>query len=555
MDYLKSQLDRIQLQLKGLNASQKMLTASLVAVMVLTLLFYGRYAGQSEMEPVLGLNLTEEQLAKAAGQLDAQGIPHKVLGGQIHTTADKKVAVMGLLSYNSGLPKDTTSGFDQIMKQLTPWDGQSRSDAYYNQAKQLTLERMISTWPGVSSARVLIDSKSERRIGRQGDLRPTATANIQMRDAAKPGKQLINAAANLIAGANAGLSPADVKVIVDGAPYAAQVVDAATGAGGLSGDSLMELRLAAEEYFSSSLRKHLQNIDGVLVSVHVHVNPSSIDSESLEYDKATSLIEPQEQTNKAREDIGGSRPSGEPGAVPNLGISLGDGAGGGSPRSSSDTIENLKNFIAPGVKKKVMRTKAGHATPQGVSVRVPRSFFVNAARQYATAGAAPDVAAVNAAEETEIQKIRKAVTVCTGIKEQADIAVDTYTDLAPTVASVLPTATASSLGLAVGGHAKEIALGALALVSLFMISMIVKKGTPAMALPTPAPRARMQQMPALHVGENFAGEAAVGNPLLDGMELDDEAVRTQQMLSQVSDMVDDNPDAAAALVKRWLNRS
>ena len=40
--------------------------------------------------------------------------------------------------------------------------------------------------------------------------------------------------------------------------------------------------------------------------------------------------------------------------------------------------------------------------------------------------------------------------------------------------------------------------------------------------------------------------------MLDGMELDEDAVRAQQMLEQVSTMVEENPDAAANLVKRWL---
>ena len=53
MDFLKSQLDRIQQQLAGLNASQKMLTGSLIVIMVMTLFYWGRYAGSPEMEPLL----------------------------------------------------------------------------------------------------------------------------------------------------------------------------------------------------------------------------------------------------------------------------------------------------------------------------------------------------------------------------------------------------------------------------------------------------------------------------------------------------------------------
>jgi flagellar biosynthesis/type III secretory pathway M-ring protein FliF/YscJ len=36
------------------------------------------------------------------------------------------------------------------------------------------------------------------------------------------------------------------------------------------------------------------------------------------------------------------------------------------------------------------------------------------------------------------------------------------------------------------------------------------------------------------------------------MELDEDAIRAQQMLEQVSSMVR-KPDGAASLVKRWLN--
>jgi flagellar biosynthesis/type III secretory pathway M-ring protein FliF/YscJ len=42
---------------------------------------------------------------------------------------------------------------------------------------------------------------------------------------------------------------------------------------------------------------------------------------------------------------------------------------------------------------------------------------------------------------------------------------------------------------------------------------------------------------------------------MEGMELDADQVRTQQMLDQVSTLVQEDPDAAAALVKRWVSRA
>ena len=64
MDFLKKQLDVIQQNLSGLNATQKMLTGALVVIMVLTMVMWGRYAGSAEMEPVLNQTLAEDDMAR-----------------------------------------------------------------------------------------------------------------------------------------------------------------------------------------------------------------------------------------------------------------------------------------------------------------------------------------------------------------------------------------------------------------------------------------------------------------------------------------------------------
>jgi flagellar biosynthesis/type III secretory pathway M-ring protein FliF/YscJ len=112
-----------------------------------------------------------------------------------------------------------------------------------------------------------------------------------------------------------------------------------------------------------------------------------------------------------------------------------------------------------------------------------------------------------------------------------------------------------SVGQAVTTYAREIAIGTLALVSLFMVATLVRKGGPAPALAAAGAAEPRQPPPFLQANEEIAGEAGDGDPMLDGMELDEDAVRTEQMLNQVQTMVKENPDAAAALVKRWLNRS
>jgi flagellar biosynthesis/type III secretory pathway M-ring protein FliF/YscJ len=59
----------------------------------------------------------------------------------------------------------------------------------------------------------------------------------------------------------------------------------------------------------------------------------------------------------------------------------------------------------------------------------------------------------------------------------------------------------------------------------------------------------------LNTGEGLAGEVGEGGAMLDGVELDEESVKAQQMIEQVQELVKANPDGAASLVKRWMNQS
>ena len=164
----------------------------------------------------------------------------------------------------------------------------------------------------------------------------------------------------------------------------------------------------------------------------------------------------------------------------------------------------------------------------------------------------PDAATLDKVIASELPNIKSAVIGCTAIGKTEAITVEPYTDFIvpprdPQVAS------ASGITLMLGGHIKEIALGGLALASLFMMSMMVRKGAVAPVV-VPAPAVRPSAPSSLSPDEAVAGEASEQNPTLDGMELDDDSIKTQQMLSQVTSMVGESPDTAAQLIKRWMNQ-
>jgi hypothetical protein len=150
----------------------------------------------------------------------------------------------------------------------------------------------------------------------------------------------------------------------------------------------------------------------------------------------------------------------------------------------------------------------------------------------------------------ELETARNAVRTITQVPAE-NISVALYHDVLPDELTRPQPATAG-LPLGLSSHAREIAIGGLAVISLFMVMMMVRKSAPAVAVAEPVEPGPPAQLAA---GEDLAGEVGEGNPLLDGMELDDEAVRAQQMINQVQNMVKENPDGAAQLVKRWLNRA
>jgi flagellar biosynthesis/type III secretory pathway M-ring protein FliF/YscJ len=170
-----------------------------------------------------------------------------------------------------------------------------------------------------------------------------------------------------------------------------------------------------------------------------------------------------------------------------------------------------------------------------------------------TSAAEPDDAVLKPIIDAELPKIRDDVMACTGLTDQAAVKVDTYPDPAPLPAMATAAATASSapMSLLLGSHIKEIGVLALAVFSLVMVMMMVRKSTPQ---PIIAARVETREPAPRPSPQDLAAEVGAGDMMMDGMELDEDAVKAHQMLSQVETMVKDNPDAAANLVKRWLNR-
>jgi flagellar biosynthesis/type III secretory pathway M-ring protein FliF/YscJ len=183
MDFVKAQFDKIKEQLAGLNASQRMLAGSLAVIMVMTLLWWSRYAGTSEMEDLLPQDFSAEEVRRVSDLLDAKGIQKKVVGNRVQVPVDRRFEALAQLTYEGAGPTDTSAGFDDIIAKMdSPWNTQVKQDVMFNRAKETMLAQVMREWPGVRDARVVINAAQKRAFG-EADVSPSATVNPKMQGA------------------------------------------------------------------------------------------------------------------------------------------------------------------------------------------------------------------------------------------------------------------------------------------------------------------------------------------------------------------------------------
>jgi flagellar biosynthesis/type III secretory pathway M-ring protein FliF/YscJ len=576
MDALKAQFDRVLKQLSGLTASQKMLVGTLVAVMALTVGYWGKFAGNPEMVPVLDQQLSDEDIGPITRRLDLAGVPHSVVSGKVLVPADRKAEILADLMYSQDLPRDTHWAFEEMTsKELNPFSSQTEREAVYNHATEIELTGMIRRWPGVADARVVVNAKNERHIGESTP--PTATVDIHTRKGggvtADP-KQLVQAAVDGVAGAVSGLTQQNIRVIVDGASMR---VPGGGEPGVIIPADYVEMQAKKEAALERKVRDQFSFIPGLTVTVTCDIENQSRVEDVHQVDKAGAFAQADYEHNQNTDQHSADPSAREPGPATNDGTAaLGgpasiDGGGGSlsapvtTGGTTSDELTHNQVFV-PTTDRHII-TPAGKATVVAAAVNVPMSYVARLARAADPAAKDPSPAEMQRLATVETAKLREQVALVVGLTSDKTVSVQTFADdPAATAEFTLAAAAAPNLPGAPGalaGHAKEIGIGVLALVSLGMMFQMARRST---GMPQLSPAVSMAGLGGSSAGRDDDDDEdddirdAVGATTMpvggmEGMELDADQVRTQQMLDQVSTLVQEDPDAAAALVKRWVSRA
>lgn len=554
MQALQKTVQRIIDQLRTLPPNARMLVGAMALILVLVLVLVAQMSGRAGMEP-LGLSgVSAETRGKVQQHLNAVGIRYETVGNDFLVPVEQKYAVLGRL--NEG---EIITGNDIDYASLVANDNVFRSKYQSRMmervAKMKALEGMLRAYRDIEFARVLLDQpEGQMGIG-AANIPASASVSVRLRNIAMT-QSMADSIGQLVAGSMAGMKPEAVAItdLTSGRAFQPR------GREGFSAGDYLEHKHATEKLFAQKLEQALAFIPGVIVSVNAVVDTRQVRTRRETVDEPK--VGPLESRSREFSANTGQR-GGEAAIRPNTGATVSSSAGRQQSTSETSTVDRTAPVF--GGTETVMQDTKGNPIVINATIGVPRSFFIQMHQKIeGESDAQPDAAVIEQLAAVEIAKIKSMIvplvdTIGLDDTRAGALEVAMIHDFALPVQSAGIGASlmgGSGIGSIVSneGFIKNIGLGALALLGLVMMFMMVRRANERETLPTAAELVGIP--PALQADESeLIGEALEADHPLEAMEMDENMLRTQQLLEQINAMVKDEPRDAATLLQRWVNAS
>ena len=418
-------------------------------------------------------------------------------------------------------------------------------------ARKQELSFIIRSTQGIEKAAVLYDTE------RKGGLKPSSTTTASVSVKASGGRALegnqVQTIRHLVASAVAGLTVRDVTVADLNTGRVHADSGGVDGAGSALDDPYLSRKREYQNLVAEQIQSALSYVPGITVSVNADL------SKELRRREESDLVDPKQTapvttreestTSSQTSAAGGGRP-GLAAQAPNQPAALPTTPG---PQSNEErTLTEQNNLIS---KRRTAADLVG-LTPERVTVAigVPRKYLVDIWREQNPAAAGetpktPDQAALQALEQSEMERIRKHVEPLVPKPITADastplVTVTTFNNLPSDVVGV--PITDRALGW-LGDHLSTIGIFALVVVSLTMVRSVAKSAAPpasASSASTPS-SASLNTVVGDESGNEEDAELAAGRlkrKFGSGPSLRDE----------LTELVKDDPDAAANILRAWI---
>lgn len=559
----KERLRQVAGYLGRLGTIEKLLVASVVIIVAMTFFLVSQYASRTAVVPAAMVG-DPAQMSRALATLEGQGIRAETnASGEILVESDYVARVQGLLMEQRIVPPNTATFIEKLIESRSWMNSRQDNHQQFWAIYSQHLSDILSYFQALRHAQVTIDMPDQAGLGR-ASRSPSASVFVWP-VAGELSQDTVDAIAEGVAGAVAGLEPTQVKVVDGVSGLAYKSYD----------DRRMTARQALEQKFQiegmleDKIADFLNDIPGLSVSVMARVDNTRRTSQSKLFQKPLSGLTRESRTERTQQ---GATQGGVAGTRSNEPLSVSGGSATGTSFTESTEDSEFENMFPSTIEN--VEDPGGDLQGVSVMLGVPRSYVVRLLEQ--DAPAADDEAEPEApsAEEiadrfdllrTDLESRMQLVLGNVVAGDPADVAVTVsmHSDT-----RIVGAATGSGfgfggasggggaggfMGLAGGGLIDKAVLGVLALVSVAMMAMLMRKATKRTELPTAEEIVGVP--PALQTEAEVFGEAEEGDVPMSGIELDEDQVRAGKMLDQVGQMVSDSPETAASLLQSWVAAS
>lgn len=548
MDFARKYWTTIRAQAESLPLTSKLLIGALVVILLGVAGLGVLYAGKAQTVPISAFAGTRSEEVMA--RLGVAGIDAELKNGAVYVPAGQQMDAIALLAREELLSDNASSAFSAVTG--NPWETDAQGDRKHLLATQAYLSAVAGKFGGVRSAEVIIALPERRGFGRSS-VRPSASVTVTTSGNGGVDKHLVASLAGLVSGAVAEMQPQDV-VVLDARQGRQHKVDDPDD---LVPTEVIELVNHQEQYHRKKIEDMLRHIPGVIVAVKVKTNPVRREVREERKYSDSEPLRSEENTEMTRRDV---RRGGEAGTRPNTGMSISGDGGDVQEETETTTRTEFGDKLLTSTAQIEM---AGHQVEQiNATINVPRSYFVSIFRANqppadpaaADPPAAPDDAALDAIRTAQLDAIRSQVTPLIEAKAPGVVEANMVYDqayLAP-VAAGAGGGVMGVVGNLGGGDTVATATAAgLGALSLLLAFMLVRRSTQAPPLPSLEELAGVP--PTLPSDEELMGEASVVETSMDGVEIDEEELKSRHLAEQISELIVNSPADATGLLGRWVN--
>lgn len=492
--------------------------------------------GRSNMVPLLvGYNFTPTEMQEAIRAFGPNRTDYTLHGSQILVPRNRESEYLSALAEGNAYPDNFYKAFDDyIANERTWWSSQADAQRQIFIAKQRVLAKMISSFPEIANASVVVTNPASVGLRRAAPRKATVRVSVLGRQPLSPLRQ--EEIRHMVASSFEYLDPSAVYVAGD----ALLAGGAGRGHGtGMSGDTCVDTTLSKlnnphllskesyAECIEHDILRMLSHLDGVSVVANVEVDlDKRIDQVITQHEKGA--VVRRDSTSRNSESTSAAAREGEPGVRTNAdepGVAPNQGATAATAPTNTETDESTTEEMIPN---RIETTKeiAG-LTPNkvGVVISVPRRYLE---------ATTDDAGVAQPPAMTEAEIISSVIALgYPGLTEES-VRVVRFTPAPMPPEDEL--AAYSILDIAFE-NLSSILFGLLG-VAAIIFALIVSRRTP------------VEKVDKTAFEEEIRDQDE--EPLLPELPPDASALRYEKMQETINQMVGSSPESAASLVRRWI---